>query len=273
MCYRRIDFCTGGYLHMIALSAHQVTSAISTLFDPSKPTMPRAFNVLEGTVRGQILVDDSVRPTWAMVQDATFKTLYFGGQLNAALVATLVAQFRQLDSVGIGCWKDDPLDALLPPKPNYDGWTLYFTERSPKVALPPLIHRLPPEHDLVLRDSELFVRSFDYTSTLAAFGTVERVLHHTLGVSLLYKNEVLCEAATGAPTHGRIELGVTTAEGERQRGLATITCAKLVALCEAKGYATWWDCAKQNEPSVRLARRLGYQNEREYRYVWWAKAG
>jgi len=257
---------------MIALSAHQVTSAISTLFDPSKPTMPRAFNVLEGTVRGQILVDDPVRPTWATIQDATFKTLYFGGHLNAALVETLVAHFRQLGSVGIGCWKEDPLAALLPPNPDYDGWTLYFTERSPEVALPPLIHQLPAQHDLVLRDSALFARSVDYTSTLAAFGTVERVLHHTLGVSLLYKNELLCEAATGAPTHGRIEVGATTVEGERHRGLATITCAKLIALCEARGYVTWWDCAKQNEASVRLAHRLGYQNEREYRYVWWAKA-
>ncbi len=41
--------------------------------------------------------------------------------------------------------------------------------------------------------------------------------------------------------------------------------------CEAQGYATWWDCAKQNTPSARLARKLGYQNEQEYRYVWWAK--
>jgi RimJ/RimL family protein N-acetyltransferase len=82
---------------------------------------------------------------------------------------------------------------------------------------------------------------------------------------------VLCEAATGAPTHGRIEVGVTTAEAHRQRGFATITCATLIALCEAQGYGTWWDCAKQNTPSARLARKLGYQNQQEYRYVWWAK--
>jgi RimJ/RimL family protein N-acetyltransferase len=35
--------------------------------------------------------------------------------------------------------------------------------------------------------------------------------------------------------------------------------------------ATWWDCASQNLASVRIARRLGYCGEREYRYVWWPK--
>lgn len=50
----------------------------------------------------------------------------------------------------------------------------------------------------------------------------------------------------------------------------TIACARLIELCEARGYATWWDCATQNEPSVRLAQRLGYRNGRAYRYVFWA---
>jgi len=82
---------------------------------------------------------------------------------------------------------------------------------------------------------------------------------------------VVCEAATGAPTHGLIEVGVTTHESHRQRGLATIACASLITRCEAQGYKTWWDCAKQNLSSTRLARKLGYQNEREYRYIWWQK--
>jgi len=82
---------------------------------------------------------------------------------------------------------------------------------------------------------------------------------------------VLAEAATGAPTHGRIEIGVEVAELHRQRGFATITCAKLIETCEAQGYSTWWDCAKQNIASARLARKLGYRDARAYRYVWWAK--
>lgn len=256
---------------MIAITAHEVTADIAALFDFTKPTMPRAFNVLEGAVRGQILVNDLAQPTWAVVREVTFGTLYLGGHLSAPLLATLVEHFRQLGDVGIGCWRDDALNNMLPPNPDYDGLTLSFTERSPHVALEPLMRQLPSGYTLMLRDERLFAQSFDHDTTLAAFGTVENVLRSTLGVVLLQDDVVLCEAATGASTHGCIEVGVTTGEPHRQRGFATITCANLIETCEAQGYETWWDCAKQNTPSARLARKLGYQNEQEYRYMWWAK--
>jgi RimJ/RimL family protein N-acetyltransferase len=106
-----------------------------------------------------------------------------------------------------------------------------------------------------------------------AFGSVQAALQHTLGVVVLDGENLVCEAATGAATHGRIEVGVTTAEAYRGRGFATLACKRLIELCESRGYSTWWDCAKQNMPSVRLARRLGYHDGREYRYVWWRRTG
>jgi RimJ/RimL family protein N-acetyltransferase len=123
-----------------------------------------------------------------------------------------------------------------------------------------------------MRDRILLEQSFDYESTLASFGTEENVLQQTIGVVILYEGKVVCEAASGAPTNGCIEVGVTTAEEHRQRGLATVACAHLIGMCEALGYATWWDCAKQNIPSIKLARKLGYHKERGYRYVWWGKS-
>ncbi|MFL5804101.1 MAG: GNAT family N-acetyltransferase [Roseiflexaceae bacterium] len=60
-------------------------------------------------------------------------------------------------------------------------------------------------------------------------------------------------------------------EAYRGHGYATITCARLIQACEEQGYETWWDCAKQNVASTALARKLGYQNEREYRVLAWRK--
>jgi RimJ/RimL family protein N-acetyltransferase len=157
---------------------------------------------------------------------------------------------------------------MLPANPGYDGRTLYFTERLHSSEGS---HELPKGYEIAVRDQPLLKQSIDYGSTLASFGTEEKVLQQTLGVVILHEGKVVCEAATGAPTHGRIEVGVTTAEEHRQRGLATIACARLIELCEAQGYATWWDCAKQNIPSIKLARKLGYRNEQEYRYAWWPK--
>lgn len=254
---------------MITIAAHQVTPDVLALFDLTKPTMPRAFNVLEGIIRGQILVDDPTHPAWGVVREVTYGTLYIGGQMNASLLASFVQHFRQLGDVGVGCWLNDRLNDMIPPNPDYDGRTLYFTNRSPFIN--PLEYQLPTGYTLIRRDQRLLKQSFDYETTVNAFTTEENVLQYTLGFVVLHNGRIVCEAATGAPTHGRIEVGVTTAESYRQRGFATLACARLIEACRAHGYTTWWDCAKQNIPSIQLARKLGYRNEKEYRYVWWAR--
>lgn len=252
---------------MIILDRAQITPEILDLFDLTKPTMPRAFNVLEGVNRGRIIADDVGHPSWAVVRESTYGTLYFGGQVDAVLVQRIVQHFRKIGEVGIGCWLDDPLNDMIPPDTDYDGRTLYFTERS-RVSEPNM--ELPEGYALAIRDMRLFRQSFDYESTVSAFSTEENVLQNTLGVAVLHDDKVVCEAATGAPTRGRIEVGVTTHESHRQLGLASVACLRLIQMCEERGYETWWDCAKQNIPSVKLAHKLGYQNGREYRYVFWA---
>ena len=233
------------------------------------PTVPRAFNVLEGITRGQIIADDLARPTWATVRETAFGTLYLGGRVTATLLESLLTYFRQIGDVGLGCWPDSESNDLIPPNPDYDGRTLYFTEHRP-------LHRglltvpLPDGYSIAPRDTNLLQQSPDFETTVDSFGTIENTLQHTLGFVILHDGIVVCEAATGAPTHGRIEIGVNTAESHRRRGLAAIACAHLIEACEKQGYSTWWDCAKQNIASTNLARKLGYQNEREYRYVWWA---
>jgi GNAT superfamily N-acetyltransferase len=253
----------------ITIAPQQVTPELLALFDISRPTMPRAFNVLEGVTRGEILVDDPSRPSWAAVREAMFGTLYLGGQVDSSLLTFLVEHFRQSGQVGIACWLDDPLNEMIPSDPDYGGRTLYFTKRLPVIDAPSI--RLPPGYNLVSRDADHLSRSLDYEATLHSFGTEEDILRHTLGVLILDGDTLVCEAASGAPSQGLIEMGVKTAEEYRGRGFATVACIQLIEICEARGYNTWWDCAKQNTASVRLANKLGYQNQQEYRYVGWAK--
>jgi RimJ/RimL family protein N-acetyltransferase len=253
---------------MISITHPQVIPTIMALFDITHPTMPRAFNVLEGVTRGQILVDDPDQPTWAAVRETAFGTLYPARQINAALLDSLIRHFRQSGDVGLGCWLGSELNDILPPAPDYDGQTVYFTEHTPHHR-DVLTFPLSEEYSITPRDMALLKQSPDFDMNLAAFGSIENIMQHTLGFVILRSGMVVCEAATGAPTHGRIEIGVNTSEPHRRRGLAAIACAHLIEDCEARGYSTWWDCARQNTASVNLARKLGYQNEREYRYVWW----
>lgn len=254
---------------MQIIEPRDVSPALAGLFDMGWPTVLRAMNVLEGTTRGVILADALASPRWAAVYERAFGTLYPGGQVDAPLLAELVARCRAIGGVGIGCWPASELSALLPPDPDYDGRALFFAERSAPVPLGPLTGALPAGYSLAVRDARLLAQSPDLADTLAAFGSAEAIMRHTLGVVALREGAICCEAATGAPAHGRIEVGVTTLEAHRRRGLAASACARLIGLCEARGYATWWDCASQNQASARLAHALGYRHPREYRYVWW----
>ena len=105
-------------INLLTIAHEEVSPTIQALFDITKPTMPRAFQVLEGLNKGQILVDDLERPSKAVVRDGMYGTLYFGGEVNAPLIASLVQSFRQIGEVGIGCWLDDPLNELIPK--NFD---------------------------------------------------------------------------------------------------------------------------------------------------------
>lgn len=255
---------------MLQITPQQLTPTIVSLFDITKPTMPRAFNVLEGTASGQIFTDTLQNPTWAAVRDGAFGTLYFGGNVHAKLFTELLDHCRQIGDTGFGCWLDDELNGMIPPNADYDGRTLYYTERTHQTDPKP--SALLSGYILAERDRALLKRSSEYQWNLEIFGNEDTVLRETMGVVILHGDEIVCEAGTGAPTQGMIEIGVNTAESHRQRGLAFMACTQLIVQCEARGLHPWWDCAKQNTPSVQLAEKLGFVNKREYRYVWWKKS-
>ena len=65
---------------MLRLNPLQITPAISSLFDGTWFTMPRAFNVLEGSTCGQILTDDLNHPTWAAIRENAFADYILNGE-------------------------------------------------------------------------------------------------------------------------------------------------------------------------------------------------
>jgi RimJ/RimL family protein N-acetyltransferase len=92
-------------------------------------------------------------------------------------------------------------------------------------------------------------------------------LEQGFGYCLVSDQELLSEAFAADAALGMIEIGTITGEAYRRRGYAALTCAQLIRECEARGYRTYWNCAKDNQASAGLARRLGHQGEKAFRYV------
>jgi RimJ/RimL family protein N-acetyltransferase len=101
---------------------------------------------------------------------------------------------------------------------------------------------------------------------LADCGSLERFLDIGFGVCGVRAGRVMSEAYASIPGDRAYEIGAIAHPEFRRRGLAYATCAALIDECRRRKYVTVWSCHRSNEASARLARRLGYQRERPYRF-------
>jgi RimJ/RimL family protein N-acetyltransferase len=248
------------------ISADQVFSALRALFDVGQPLALRCFAVLDGSIRGQIWTDDPARPTWGAVQEAAFGTLFLGGSPDASLVQKLIAERRQTQDVALAVWPDHPYNQLLPRAPDFDGWEVEFTERPLYADLAPFL-TVPAGCELRPIDATWFARCRYRDYYTAYFGSAERTLEQGFGYCLVGDQELLSEAFAADAALGMIEIGTITGTAYRRRGYGAVTCAQLIRECEARGYRTYWNCSKDNQASAGLARSLGFQGEKEFRYV------
>jgi hypothetical protein len=256
---------------VIKLNPTQVTPALKALFEQPQPSHMRCFTVLEGSVAGDILTDDAVNPTWAVVRETAFGATFLAGKLNASLLSEIVTHLKSTSDVVVGAYDGDPLISLLPTPFEYDGLAIDYTDRPLNQGLDDYL-RVPEGCTVRRVDAALFERSVDRDMNVKALGGAERALELQIGFYLMRGDEILAEAFSSPPAMGIREMGIVTYEAHRQRGYATVVCAHLIRECERLGFETFWNCDKNNLPSNALARKLGYRNAQEYRVIAWFKS-
>jgi GNAT superfamily N-acetyltransferase len=256
---------------MIQVSPDHVTPQLRSLFDPCMPAGFRCFAVMAGDVAGRILTDDPVRPTWGAVQEGAFGTVYPGGALATSTWRRLIEKLREEGDVLVGLWPDDERIQILSSAADYDGFTLDFTDRPAGVGLDAYLQQLPNGCNVRSVDRQLFERSEDRDFYRRLYGSAEQALEKGLARFLICGDEIRSEAFAYFAALGTIEIATSTREQYRGCGYATITCAHLIQACEAHGYQTYWNCARQNLASAAVARKLGYRTEKEYRLLAWLK--
>jgi RimJ/RimL family protein N-acetyltransferase len=245
----------------------QAFAPLRALFNPNEPTGIRAIAVLEGNMPGRIFTDDPSQPTWAVLQETVYGTIYPAGLITRPILETLIPDLRRDGEVLIGLWPDDPrLPDFLSFQPEYDGRVLDLFDRPLGQGLEPYLTPIPAGCEIRPVDAELYKRLADYDPK-----NVETALEKGLGVCLMRGDEILCEVFASKLTDDTLEMGVTTHKPYEGRGYGTLTCAHLLMACESRGFQTYWNCNTQNVASVKIARKLGYRTEKEYRLLYWSK--
>jgi len=128
---------------LIEISPSQVTPPFEALFRARDPAGLRCLAVLAGIHSGKIFVDDPQKPTWLLVHENTFGTIYLGGEIETASLFEIINRFRSEKMVLLGLWPNDPRWQIVPQDFDYEGRVLDFYDRAKDVHRQTIINQVP----------------------------------------------------------------------------------------------------------------------------------
>lgn len=229
------------------------------------------FSVLEGQHVGRIFVDDPTSPTAALVHLACEYTFLLGDASNEAFAAaTQRLLLNELAS------SPAPYGQLLFLIPTTDAWHADILRRYCDFRIDDIRRkaftfdpeayrarhndwrtRLPADVTLCRYDGGLA----ESAGGLAEFwGSIDRFLADGFGFALMRDGEPVSRCHTVLVGAGEAEISVETADAYRRRGLATLTACAFIDHALQRGLTPSWSCWAHNEPSVALARHLGFRS-------------
>jgi GNAT superfamily N-acetyltransferase len=253
---------------LIEILPSQVRPALRALFNPQMPTAIRCMAVLGGGNAGRIFVDDLQHPQVGYVYERDDGTLYPGGSTHAAGISGMVEFLRKEGIVAISFIDGDPLVNLFPPDPEA-GAECIELERPVRGSSLTALLALPEGFTVYRTSRELIEKSPRLDETLFRYGELEKYLNNGLDVCIMHGDEYVSDAGADMDVGGVREVGVVTERAYRRLGFGTIAVAHLLAWCDELGVSTYWDCVRLNIGSLKMARKLGFINERSYKRLAW----
>ena len=253
---------------MIEITSRQVTPAFTSLFDRSMPTGVRCLAVLGGGNAGRIFADNLEHPSMGYVWEQDDGTLYQGGKQDWRVVQEMVSMLRQNGTVALGFRDGDPNVDFFPPDPEAGAECIELERPAHGSDLSSFL-RLPAGYEVFRMGRDLIEKSPRLDETLFRYGNLDTYLETGMDVCILHGDEYVCEAGTDMDVGGVREAGVVTERPYRGKGFGTIAVAHLLKWCDELGCSTYWDCVKLNIGSLKMARKLGYSNERSYKLLAW----
>lgn len=226
-------------------------SSVLSLFPRGLPNEAVLFSFLEGAYPGSLVTDCQSNPRMAFAATA-FGWGFFSDGCDADFIATCRARYPSHLICSTGA---SPAGVQLFERLEY---------REPLV--PGAKPDIPSGFELRAIDDVILPQCTWRGVVQAAAGSAEAFLQHGLGLVLTCGDTIACEVYGLFRTHGLIEIGGITSEGQQNRGLCSALSRELIRRCHALGCATTWTCDLDNPASQSVAKKLGYQTVRSYRF-------
>lgn len=126
-------------------------------------------------------------------------------------------------------------------------------KKSLEKIAPSLIERHPPLQD------EIHL----------TWGSLEAFEAHGYGYCLKEGETLVSFCLAVFTDETRDEISVHTAEPYRKQGWGTVVASAFISECLARGRQPNWECFWENEPSNKLAEKLGFRMLEDYPVYYW----
>ena len=229
------------------------TSKVEELFDGFEDT---CITSCLQKVMGKVYVTDPASPRSAMAYVGSFA--YYAGELVVNEPDGFVIMVPQSEGWAALIESNFPAVKMI-------RYALKKNAKFDREKLAAMAGALPAGYEIRKIDAELYDvcrgdRHFE--DCVGVFDSKEQFLALGRGFAVMKDGKVVSAASSYTRYREGIEIEVDTLKEERQKGLASAVCARLILSCLDEGLYPAWDAA--NMMSVRLANKLGYQFSREY---------
>lgn len=235
------------------LSPKQCRRLAHHLPDGPQTVISRA-HLLWGTARAYAVGLTAVGFETAVIEDpgCPGEPMIFGH--NARQIADLLPQIPNWFCVNVAHDLVDELEPLLVARlgcavRRQDDVYHTLTQPPPAALLAhPHVRRLTPADLPLLQAAPPDLRGHDPA----------RLLHQTAAAGAIIEGQLVAIAQNYALTEGFGDIGVFTLPEWRGHGLAAAAAALVADGLQRNGRSPVWSCGGQNQPSLRVAEKLGF---------------
>jgi RimJ/RimL family protein N-acetyltransferase len=246
---------------MIEISANH--PALKGLFNQHQPNSPALWAVLEGRHHGIALVDRANNPNQCVLRTDAALT-YMSRRTDQVFLEAGIQHLRKRGPIWL-VWPHHT--GVEPPGTERASIIprLEFYDYDPQSnTLDEWRKGLPAGFEIRPIDANLF-RRCEWREEMEFYaGGADNFLAQDIGLCILQGEEIIVEAYASALGNQLAEIGAITRPAYRGQGYAPIACAFLIQACYQQGYQAYWSCDADHTASIRVARKLGFRQERPY---------
>jgi hypothetical protein len=261
---------------MFELQPVQFAGILPLLSGIQQAVLPYA--VCEGINPGRVFVDHPQNPAVALIW--TGVGYYFlggipSGQTDLLSISHCLEEFLIPASRAMGetgyilitspGWEEH-IAQLLPGRAPITIFRRTFTfEPGAFYQAAGRLPELPRDLTLARMDETLAERS----GLPPSWRSPQNFVQDGLGFAILSGEQIVSSCTSVFACRRGLEMDVNTAEEFRGRGLASIAAAAFIRECLRQNRQPNWETFWENEPSTKLAQKLGYQIKEEYPVTYW----